>query len=263
MKTVKVLLVMALSLWLSACVTVTESRLTQKKSPERAVENYTRLGLEYLNNQHSEMARHRLQRALTINEKYAPANDAMAQVWQYEQEYDLAEEYFKKAIKYDGKFTQARHNLGLLYFEQKNYKAAEKYLRQTLKDRYYDSRAQAYSDLALVRYRVGDEQQAIAHYQQALRLAPNNAQALLNVSTLTFEAQEYALAGRYFQRFMRLVNQQQVQHTAHSLWLGIQMANVQQNSAAAAQYAAELKLKFSHTEEYKAYLASLSTLKNR
>ena len=247
-----------LSVLLASCVTVTESRLTQKKSPERAVENYTRLGLEYLKTGHSEMARHRLQRALTINEKDAAANDAMGQVWQYEQEYDLAEEYYKKALKYDGKFTEARHHLGLLYFQQQDYKKSEKLLRQVLDDRYYDNRAKAYSDLAMVRYRVGDEQQAIEYYQQTLRLAPSNAQTLVNISTLTFEAQEYVQSGRYFQRFLRLVQQQQVQHTAHSLWLGIKLANVQQDSSAAAGYAAELKLKFANSAEYKEYLTSLS-----
>src|SRR5690554_4547376 len=101
----KTLWVALLALLLASCVTVTESRLTKKKSPEQAVENYTQLGLGYIQNGHFDRARNRLQRALAINEHYAPANDAMGLLWQLEGEYDLAEEYFKKAIKQDRSFT--------------------------------------------------------------------------------------------------------------------------------------------------------------
>src|SRR5690554_7102437 len=71
----KLLVTSALALSLVACVTVTESRITKKASPEKAVENYTELGLGYLERNRPDLARKRIEKALSIDSKYAPAND--------------------------------------------------------------------------------------------------------------------------------------------------------------------------------------------
>ena len=88
---------------LSACVTTETGRFTKKASPEKAVENYTQLGLGYLNKGRPDWARDRLKKALDINPNDPEANDAMGLVWQAEGELDLSEEFFKKAIKEIGR----------------------------------------------------------------------------------------------------------------------------------------------------------------
>lgn len=254
----KTILVAALVLLLSACVTVTESRLTKKKSPEQAVDNYTQLGVGYLQNGHPDRARHRLQRALEINERYAPANDAMGMLWQFEGEYDLAEEFFKKAIKEDKKFTQARHHLGRLYLQMGQYEQALKELQYAINDRYYDGRSEAYNDIALTYYRQDQPEQAITAYSQTLRLAPYNVQALVNISTLMFEQQDFSNSQKYFDRLDRLAKEERVAHTAHSLWLGIKLAAIVQNTERAIALASDLKRHFPESTEYQLYEESLS-----
>src|SRR5690554_7050214 len=122
----KLILTIVLALTMVACVTVTESRITKKKSPEKAVENYTELGMGYLERNRPDLARKRIEKALSIDDKYAPANDVMGLLWQTEGEFDLAEEFFKKAMSQDKKYTRARHNLGNLYLQLKQYDQAEK-----------------------------------------------------------------------------------------------------------------------------------------
>lgn len=258
MKKLKTLVLVALVASLTACVTVTESRLTKKKSPEQAVENYTQLGVGYLQNGHPDRARHRLQRALEIDERYAPANDAMGMLWQFEGEFDLAEEFFKKAIKEDKKFTQARHNLGRLYLQLGQYDKAQKELQHATNDRYYNGRPEAFNDVALTYYRQDQAEQAIAAYQQTLRLAPYHAQALVNISTLMFEEQDFNNSQKYFDRLDRLANEEKVAHTAHSLWLGIKLATIQQNTERAIALASDLKRHFPESTEYQLYEESLS-----
>src|SRR5690554_5832151 len=97
----KLILTTVLALTMVACVTVTESRITKKKSPEKAVENYTELGMGYLERNRPDLARKRIEKALSIDDKYAPANDVMGLLWQTEGEFDLAEEFFKKAMSQD------------------------------------------------------------------------------------------------------------------------------------------------------------------
>lgn len=255
---IKALLVAVLSLALTACVTVTESRLTKKKSPAHAVENYTQLGVGYLQNGHPDRARNRLQHALEIDENYPPANDAMGLVWQSEGEFDLAEEFFKKALKYDKKLTQAHHHLGRLYVQLKQYDKAQKELKYATDDRYYSHRAEAFNDVALTYYRQNQPELAIDAYLQTMRLAPYNAEALVNLSTLQFEAQDYTNSLKYFDRLDRMVKDGRVDHSAHSLWLGIKLATISQNTERAIALASDLKRNFPESEEFALYEESLS-----
>ena len=216
MNVYRLLIVSLAILSLQACVTVEESRFSKKASPEKAVENYTQLGLGYLQKGRPDWARDRLQRALEIDPNDPQANDAMGLVWQTEGELDLAEDSFKKALREDPKFTLARHHLGRLYARMKRYKEARDLLSEVANDRYYNNRAGAYNDMALNFFRMGNSQGAIEAYTQSLRLAPYNVDALVNISTLLFEAQRYDESLKYFDRFDRLVERDQTEHTAHS-----------------------------------------------
>ncbi len=257
----KLILTTVLALTMVACVTVTESRITKKKSPEKAVENYTELGMGYLERNRPDLARKRIEKALSIDDKYAPANDVMGLLWQTEGEFDLAEEFFKKAISQDKKYTRARHNLGNLYLQLKQYDQAEKELLRAANDRYYDDRSLAYNDLALMYFRQGRPEDAIKYYKETLRLSPYNAQALVNVSTLYFEQQNYDESLRYFNRLDRLAERDQISHTSHSLWLGIQLATINADTERAIALASDLKRNYPESSQYKLYQESLSGAK--
>jgi len=258
MNVFRLLIVSLVVLSLQACVTVEESRFSKKASPEKAVENYTQLGLGYLQKGRPDWARDRLQRALEIDPNDPQANDAMGLVWQTEGELDLAEDSFKKALREDPKFTLARHHLGRLYARMKRYKEARDLLSEVANDRYYNNRVGAYNDMALNFFRMGNSQGAIEAYTQSLRLAPYNVDALVNISTLLFEAQRYDESLKYFDRFDRLVERDQTEHTAHSLWLGIKLLTIHQQTSRGVALAAQLKQRFPDSEEYRMYQESLN-----
>ena len=258
MNVYRLLIVSLAILSLQACVTVEESRFSKKASPEKAVENYTQLGLGYLQKGRPDWARDRLLRALEIDPNDPQANDAMGLVWQTEGELDLAEDSFKKALREDPKFTLARHHLGRLYARMKRYKEARDLLSEVANDRYYNNRVGAYNDMALNFFRMGNSQGAIEAYTQSLRLAPYNVDALVNISTLLFEAQRYDESLKYFDRFDRLVERDQTEHTAHSLWLGIKLLTIHQQTSRGVALAAQLKQRYPDSEEYRMYQESLN-----
>lgn len=260
--TIKLIATGILTITLTACVTVTESRLTRKASPEKAVENYTQLGLGYLQKSRPDMARQRLLKALKIDENYAPANDAMGLVWQAEGEMDLAEESFHKAISNDSSYTSARHHLGRLYMRLKRFDEAVPLLKQAAEDRFYESRPAAYNDLALNYYRMEQPQQAMDTFRETLRLAPYNVDALVNMSTLLFEAQQYDDSQKYFDRLDRLATREQTRHTSHSLWLGIKLATIHQNVERSIELATTLKQNFPDSNEFRLYQESLNGVKD-
>lgn len=246
------------ALLLSACVTVVETPFNKKASAEKAVENYTQLGLGYLRQGRNDLARQRLRKALSIDDDYAPANDAMGLLWQSEGEAELAEEAFSKAISLDGDFTLAKHHLGRLYLQTSRFEEAQEVLSEAATDPYYENRANAYADLAMSYYRSGGTEQAIQSYREALRITPYNVDALVNISTLLFEAQQYAESQKYFDRFERLVSREQTRHSAHSLWLGIKLATISQDTRHTVELATQLKQHFPDSREYKLYQQSLS-----
>lgn len=245
--------VCALSAVLAACVTTTESRFTKKASPEKAVENYTQLGLGYLQRGQVDLARARFKKALSIDDSYAPANDGIGLLWQTEGELDLAEESFEKAISNDSSFTAARHHLGRLMTQSKRYKEAVRHLKRAAQDREYERRASAHNDLAKTYYYQGDNDRAIDSYLEALRIKPYFAESLVNVSTLLFQAKRMSEASKYYNRFQRLVSRNQSQHTAHSLWLGIRVASAQRDGKTVSDLAAQLRQQFPDSDEYREY----------
>lgn len=256
-KFVKLLLIGLPVIVLSACVTTETGGFAKKASPEKAVENYTQLGLGYLNKGRPDWARDRLKKALDIDPNNPPANDAMGLVWQTEGELDLSEEFFLKAIKEDPDFILAKHHLGRLYLKMGRYKEAREPLETAAGDRYYNNRVGAYNDLAMNFYRMQNPNAAIEAYTQSVRLAPYNVDALVNISTLLFEAQRYDDSLKYFDRFDRLVQRNQDAHTAHSLWLGIQLLTIHQQTDRTIALAAELKRRFPNSNEFKMYQESL------
>ncbi|HUH58211.1 MAG TPA: tetratricopeptide repeat protein, partial [Pseudomonadales bacterium] len=168
---------------------------------------------------------------------------------------------FKKALSQDKTYTRARHHLGNLYLQLKQYDRAEKELLRAANDRYYDDRSIAYNDIALMYYRQDRLEEAIQYYKETLRLTPYNAQALVNVSTLYFEQQNYEESQRFFNRLDRLVERDQINHTAHSLWLGIQLATINADTERAIALASDLKRNYPESSQYKLYQESLSGAK--
>lgn len=243
---------------LTGCVTVTESRYTNKKSPEKSLENYTQLGLGYLQRGRPVWARQRLQKALQIDDNYPPANHAMGLVWQFEGEYELAEQHLLKALKYDSDFTMAKHHLGRLYTQLEEFGRAESYFQQATSDRFYGQRPSAFIDRALNAFRLGNIQLATESYTAALRISPYNVDALVNISRVLLEQQELSIAFSYYERLLRLVERRQTKHTAHSLWLGVQLADQLGKSDLSTELATELQQSFSTSTEYKKYLSTLS-----
>lgn len=257
MKSLQLVILLCGSLLLSACVTTIESRLTRKADPVKAVDNYTQLGLGYIQQGRFDRARARLNRALEINPDYAPANNAMALLLQSEHEPDLAEEYFLKSIDLDDEFSQGQYNYGMFLMQHKRYKTACKHLKSAARDVEYQQRGKAYQNLGLCYYRDGRVDLAITTYERMLKTSRFNAPVLVNLATLLLEARRYDEAQHYYDRFTQIVKRQQDNQSANSLWLGIKLGRINQNEVAVKELSAQLKSDFSQSSEYKLYRETL------
>jgi type IV pilus assembly protein PilF len=257
MKSLQLVILLCASLLLSACVTTIESRLTRKADPVKAVDNYTQLGLGYIQQGRYDRARARLNRALEIDPDYAPANNAMALLLQSEREPELAEEYFLKSIDLDDDFSQGQFNYGMFLMQHNRYGEACQYLKQAADDVEYQQRAKASQNLGLCYYRDGQVDLAITTYERMLKASRFNAPVLVNLATLLFEKNRFDEAQHYYDRFAQIVERKQNQQSANSLWLGIKLGRINQDGKAVKKYAAQLKSEFSESSEYQLYRETL------
>lgn len=252
----KLLLLIITSLLLSACVTVSDSALERKKSPEKAVENYTKLGLGYLQNKRYGRAKQRLDRALEIDPDSAQANEAMGLYYLTQGEAELAEEYYLTAIDLDSDYIPAKHRYGQLLMQQNKLEEACDYLAEVVEDVDYQQRAKAQQELGKCYYQKGDIEEAVATYKKSLRGRKYNASILLNLATVLFEQKKFSDAWQYYLRFDQLVAKKQSQHNSYSLWLGFKLANIAGDAKRSAQFVSQLTSQFPDSVEYKLYKKS-------
>jgi len=222
-------------------------------SPQEALEAYTSLGLQYLQAGNTVNAKMSVQRAIEIDSSYAPAYNAMALIFQSEQEFVLAEEYFKKALASDATSAMIHNNYGAFLFARQRYQEACRELNQATTDPFYPQRAQALENLGRCYLLVDSTDEAQESFRRSLAINGNRPLALVELSTLLLDSNDIAGSNRLFERFRELVEQKRTEHTAKSLWLGIRLARAERNVSRAATYALLLKNLYPKSQEYRLY----------
>ncbi len=160
-----------------------------------------------------------------------------------------AEQALKAALTKMPDLAMAHRSLSMAYMLQKNYKAAREHLRRSIELGVAD--VQVYGQLAFINLQLGQPGSAVAGYQQALFLEPDNGQwqqgllyALINSQAFD-QAQALleqmldanpANADLWLQRGQIALRQQRPEQALASLEAAIQLGNVNvDNLALAAQ----------------------------
>ena len=133
---------LAIVMVLSAACTVTEmdssktigsssaseasaSRHDNKRDKKKeAAENFVQLGLGYLRRGDRKRARTNLLKALEKDDRSGAAHNAMALLFQLEDETELAEEHFEKAMSHEPEMTRYRYNYSVFLLRQNRYEDA-------------------------------------------------------------------------------------------------------------------------------------------
>ncbi|NVK40974.1 MAG: type IV pilus biogenesis/stability protein PilW [Oceanospirillaceae bacterium] len=248
---------LALLLVLSGCSSNSTQQGMQSASPEKSVEAYTQLGLQYLRAGDTLSAKDALQRALEIDDDYADIYNGLALIFQVEQEYDLAEQNFREAVSLDSDSAVFHNNFGAFLYARGRYEEACKELARATEDPFYPRRAQSFENLGRCYQMIGREDAAQHAFERALRLSPSRPVALLELTDLHLRAGRLAEAQGYYDRFSVLIDRRQIEHSAQSLWLGIQLARLNGNGSRAATYSLLLKSLFPQSTEYALYKESM------
>ena len=214
----------------------------------KQVDALVQLGVGYLKTGEYARAKDNLNKALRLDSHSAAAHNALALVFQLEQEYDQAAIQFKLALRYKPTFTRARNNYGAFLFSQGKYQDAIEQLKIATGDQYYDERPTVFENLGISYLKINDKQAAEDAFIHSVALNPKQPRALLELAELRFDQKQYVPSRDLFRRFEAVSRDD-----ARSLWLCVRLSAVFGDSNKEASCAIALKNLYPVSEEYKEY----------
>lgn len=177
------------------------SNPVEEGDSQRALDTYVELGLNYLSSGNRDQARSNLLRALEIDSDSPKANNAIALLYQIDGEFDLAEEHFRKALREDRGFSQGRNNYARFLFMQGRFADARQQYEITSSDVNYRLRSEVFIGLALTEKALGNLDEAEAALRRAITLDPRAGAAMLELSQLKYDQEDYVTAKSLLDRY--------------------------------------------------------------
>ena len=247
-------LVLCLTLFTGCATSPQDNR--NDVSSDAALEAYTRLGLQYLQARDTANARASVQRALEINNDYAPAYNALGLIFQFEDETQLAEQYYKDAIRLDRDSAMFHNNYGAFLYAQKRYREACNELEKATSDPFYTGRGRAFENLGRCYNQIGENVKALDAFERSLKTGGRRPYSLVELAQLYLSVNDLAKAEGYYKEFERLVDDKRIDHSAKSLWVGIQLSRANSDTSKSVTYALLLKNLYPDSQEYQLYKES-------
>lgn len=211
----------------------------------------TQLGLGYLRGGQVDLAWERLNTALQADPDYATAHNGMALVYDRLNDPVKAEKHFKRAIELNPDDSAAQTNYGVFLCEHDRIEEGEKHFLKAVENPLYNKPAMTYTNAGMCKLRADDATAAEAYFRAALRADPRFGVALLNMSELTFNNEQYLAARAYMQRYEEVSR-----HNSRSLWLGIRIEKKLGDKDAVSSLAMLLKATYPDSPETRLLLES-------
>lgn len=249
----KAILIILFGFVLAGCGT---QEVRPEGQDESAAQAYAQLGMQYLRSGDLASAKSAFTRAQELNPDIIEAYNGLALTFQLEDEPVLAERYFKQAISKAPDSAMLHNNYGAFLFNLKRYPEACKALARATEDPFYTLRDQAFENLGRC-YQLIDRNDAAEHaLRRSLTLSPQRPLALLELTKVLLAEGKIDEALDNFELYSALIDSKQVEHTAASLWVGVQISRMKNDALNAATYGLILKSMFPDSEEYKQYKES-------
>ncbi len=225
----KSMLVIGLCLSLTFCASAqTKQRRAQAKDPKYQYN----VGLFHLNQNEIDEAIRYFVKALSLNTRYHLAWNALGLAHSLKGNLEESVKAFLKCLEIDPQFTEARNNLGTVYQEMNALDKAEAEFRRALEDPAYPNRelpsynlarlyvlqdrlaealqsvrlalqsqprlAMAHNLHGLILEKRDNLEEAIAAYEQAVRIVPDDILFNYNLGVAYFKNEDYAKAKDVF-----------------------------------------------------------------
>ena len=247
--------ILLICLLLAGCVQQVQTTATspQEGPPakpadaQKRAQIHTELGAGYYERGQLGIALKELKEALRADSNYAPAYNVIGLVYMELREDAEAERNFRQALKIDPLDSDANNNYGWFLCQRKHEDQSIKYFLTALKNPLYATPEKSYANAGVCMRRKGDEKAAEEYFRKALRIRPDQPQALYNLSDLALKHGQYTEARTHLVKYLRVAVP-----TAESLWLGVRIERKLGNRDAESSYALQLRKKYPESNETRA-----------
>lgn len=230
----------------------------------------TEIAIEHIKHRDLDSAKVALDEAIAKNPQNAQAYMMMGVTYQADgNKANMAQAngYFKKAISLDPDNAQIRNNYGQFLLSQGSTVDAIKEFSVAGDKIGYSSRENAYSNLGFAWLAISETQkaqsaaamqQAKIAFEKSLQIDPNYPPALMGLSEAQYSTGGDNATSLFYSYEERVgINNM----NASALWLGVRIANLNDDRAEITRLATMLGRKFPHSPEYKNYIAQKNDTK--
>lgn len=229
---IKPLLVIALTIAGTACVTITEQQQTERiHNPIEIAESRIELGLSYLENGNRIKARQNLQKALQHAPSYYRAQLAMAHYLETVSENQSARQLYQTALKDNPSNGNVLNNYGTFLCKQGEYTQAEQLFLRAIEQPYYYQLSASYENAAFCALKSSNHSKAKHYFKRVLDHEPTRALSLIQLAKLEMDDDNLAQARQHLVQ----LHQQHGYHKA-SLQLLIELERRSGNTVLEKKY---------------------------
>lgn len=247
MRISKVITVLAVAVFLQACVTDDPS---QNKS-DKASKINVQLGIGYLQQNNLDLASEKLTKALRQDPDSAAAHNAYAILQDRLLQLDKAEYHYEKATSLDPKDSQAANNYGAFLCRNGRERESEKYFMRALKNPLYKTPEFAYTNAAICLLKIGENEQAKEYLRKAIAAKNDFGPALLSMADLLYGEGDHIQAKTYLDHYHLVVKP-----NPESLWLAIRNTLYINDQGDISELVARFEADYPDSRQYQEWLKS-------
>jgi type IV pilus assembly protein PilF len=194
------------------------SNLRPNESTNQVALTNLNLAIEYMRAGSMERALERLNRAYEADPRYYGTHNAYGLLYQQLGDPILAERHFKRAIDLNNNDSLSKNNYGRFLCQAGRYSEAEKTFMSAADNPLYETPEVAYTNAGTCASMNNRPDLAEKYLRQALTINPEVSTALLQMSQISYNQENYLSARGYLQRYSAVAR-----HTPPSLLLGIKI----------------------------------------
>jgi len=211
---------------------------------------HTELAASYYDLGNMPVALEEARMALSADPNYGPAYNVAGLIYGRLNDDRRATESFQRALAINSADYNAHNNFGMYLCDRKREREAIQHFQEALRNPLYPFPDRSLVNAGVCARRSGDLASAESYLQQALKLRPNQPQALYQLADLAFMRGDLETARNHLGRLTKTV-----QPSAEVLWLGLRVARRLGDSPAEASYALQLRNRFPESVEARALAA--------
>jgi len=228
----------------SGCVSTTTGPPEKKADPANAADLNYQLGARYYRNGDYDLARDRLVLALKQNPDNAIAWSTLGLTYEALGNMRLAEDSYDKAVRAAPRDYQIQDNYAVFLCRRGRYDEARKYFDRAVKAPTNDYAERTYTNAGVCMMQKPDFAAAENYLRAALERRPNHAEALLQMSVLSYETGDNLRARAFLQRYLGTN-----MTTAPVLYHGIRIEEKLGDDKARREYTLQLLRDFPNSPE--------------